>query len=97
VVLADLPVQRDLRPSRPPDPTEPSPTFLPRLSFRHEDGRRLTLRELRDLAERQVILSALDEFDWNVSRAATALGVERTNLHKKIKALGIRRGETPEG
>jgi two-component system, NtrC family, nitrogen regulation response regulator NtrX len=57
------------------------------------DGRRASLRELREQAERSHIVDALVEFDWNVSRAAAALGVERTNLHKKIRAYNIRRGE----
>lgn len=55
------------------------------------DGRRLTLREYRDQAERHYILSTLDACDWNISRAAGELGVERTNLHKKMRAFGIRR------
>jgi transcriptional regulator of acetoin/glycerol metabolism len=63
-----------------------------RLAMRTGDAR-LTLREIRELAERQHIVDTLASFDWNVSRAAVALGVERTNLHKKIRAFGIRRGE----
>ncbi|MCC6523100.1 MAG: sigma-54-dependent Fis family transcriptional regulator [Polyangiaceae bacterium] len=55
---------------------------------------RLSLRELREQSERRHIVATLSEFDWNVSRAAAALGVERTNLHKKIRAYGIRRGES---
>jgi transcriptional regulator of acetoin/glycerol metabolism len=35
----------------------------------------------------------LTAFDWNISKAAIALGVERTNLHKKIRAYGIKRFE----
>jgi two-component system, NtrC family, nitrogen regulation response regulator NtrX len=49
------------------------------------------LRETRESAEREHILRALEEADWNVSSAARALGMERTNLHKRIKALGIER------
>ncbi len=56
-----------------------------------EDGRRLTLREYRDRAERHYIKSTLDACDWNISKAAALLGVERTNLHKKMRALGLRR------
>jgi DNA-binding NtrC family response regulator len=56
-------------------------------------GERLTLREYRDAAERNYILEVLRELDWNISRAAVALGVERTNLHKKIRGYGIKRGE----
>ncbi len=53
----------------------------------------LSLRELRDLVERQVVRAKLDENDWNISRTAQVLGLERTNLHKKMRALGIARDD----
>jgi two-component system nitrogen regulation response regulator NtrX len=56
------------------------------------DGDRPTLRSYREAAERSYIIDTLGAFDWNISRAAVALGVERTNLHKKIRAYGIKRG-----
>ena len=49
------------------------------------------LRETRESAEREHILRTLEEAQWNVSSAARALGMERTNLHKRIRALGIER------
>jgi two-component system nitrogen regulation response regulator NtrX len=49
------------------------------------------LKELRDLVERDYILKKLEEHDWNITQAAQALGVERTNLHKKIKQHGLSR------
>ncbi|MCD6499479.1 MAG: sigma-54-dependent Fis family transcriptional regulator [Deltaproteobacteria bacterium] len=52
-----------------------------------------TLREFREEMERAFVLLKLNEFEWNISRTATALGVERTNLHKKIKALGLKRNQ----
>jgi two-component system, NtrC family, nitrogen regulation response regulator NtrX len=52
---------------------------------------RSELDEIRESAERERILQALDEANWNVSGAARALGIERTNLHKRIKALGLSR------
>jgi two-component system, NtrC family, nitrogen regulation response regulator NtrX len=36
-------------------------------------------------------LRALEESHWNVSGAARMLGMERTNLHKRIRALGLSR------
>ena len=51
------------------------------------------LRETREAAERDHILQALEEADWNVSGAARALGMERTNLHKRIRALGIEKSK----
>ncbi len=48
-----------------------------------------TLREARVEFEREFISRKLREFGGNVSRTADAIGVERSNLHRKIKALGI--------
>ena len=56
-----------------------------------EEGEPMSLREYREHAERTYILATLDETDWNVSQAAGLLGVERTNLHKKMRSYGIRR------
>ena len=50
-----------------------------------------TLREHRDQAERSYILETLRLTGWNISRTAVVLGVERTNLHKKIRAYQIKR------
>src|ERR1051326_684823 len=52
-----------------------------------------TIQEARESAEREHILRALEESSWNVSGAARALGMERTNLHKRIRALGLTRGK----
>ncbi len=49
------------------------------------------LREARESAERDHILKALEQSGWNVSSAARALGMERTNLHKRIRSLGLKR------
>jgi two-component system nitrogen regulation response regulator NtrX len=49
------------------------------------------LREARESAERDHIMKALEQSGWNVSGAARALGMERTNLHKRMKALGLGR------
>ena len=51
----------------------------------------LPLREARQELERDLIRDALSRHQGNVTRAARDLGLERTNLHKKIKQLGLRR------
>jgi two-component system, NtrC family, nitrogen regulation response regulator NtrX len=61
------------------------------------EARSLPLREFRDLMERQYIRAKLDENSWNISRTAVALGIERTNLHKKMRALGLSRDGSKEG
>jgi two-component system nitrogen regulation response regulator NtrX len=62
------------------------------------DGHRLTallgkmsLKEYREEQEKAYILAALEETGWNVSRAAALIGLERTNLHKKISGYGLKK------
>ena len=51
-----------------------------------------TLRDARENFEKDFIMKKLQENSWNVSKTAEELEIERSNLHRKIKALGI---ETP--
>lgn len=44
-----------------------------------------TLREVREAVEKYYISEALDRHKGNVTQASKSLGIERTNLHKKIK------------
>jgi two-component system, NtrC family, nitrogen regulation response regulator NtrX len=67
---------------------------LPPLVYR--DGHRRpaggefsTLHQARDAYERDFILKKLDENHGNVTRAAEVLGLERSHLYRKMKALGI--------
>ncbi len=48
-----------------------------------------TLREARERFERQYLLRWLAECQWNITRAAERMGIERSNLHRKMKAHGI--------
>ncbi|MFQ5663323.1 MAG: sigma-54-dependent transcriptional regulator [Terriglobia bacterium] len=48
-----------------------------------------TLQEARADSERDFILRKLEENRWNVSRTAAAIGVERSHLYRKMKALRI--------
>ncbi len=47
------------------------------------------LRQAKAEFERQFILRKLAANNWNVTRTAEAMGIERTHLHRKIKALDI--------
>jgi two-component system nitrogen regulation response regulator NtrX len=65
---------------------------LPALVYR--DGARrsgdfLTLHQARAAYERDYILKKLDENHGNISRAAEVLGLERSHLYRKMRALGI--------
>jgi two-component system nitrogen regulation response regulator NtrX len=52
------------------------------------------LRDARQEFEKDFILKVLKEQDWNISRTASVLGIERSHLHRKIKSFGIR---VPDG
>ncbi len=95
ITVADLPEDPHLSPFEDEHEAEgddalstPLPTPLPKVP-----GAQLTLREFREGAERTYIVDTLKALDWNISKAAVVLGVERTNLHKKIRAYGIKRGD----
>jgi DNA-binding NtrC family response regulator len=51
--------------------------------------RGLSLKEMVAVAERDIVLQALEDNEQHVSKTATALQLERSHLYKKMKALGI--------
>ena len=57
---------------------------------------RLTLHEARDRFERELILRTLAEQQGNMSKTAEVLGVERSNLYRKMRAFGIAPSRRPE-
>ncbi|HUR32974.1 MAG TPA: sigma-54 dependent transcriptional regulator [Vicinamibacterales bacterium] len=60
---------------------------------------RVTLHEARERFERDLILRTLAEQQGNMSRTAEVLGVERSNLYRKMRGFGIppsRRAEADE-
>jgi two-component system nitrogen regulation response regulator NtrX len=48
------------------------------------------LRQARAAFEREFLRRKLEEHEGNVSRTAEAVGVERTNLHRKLKSYGLK-------
>jgi two-component system nitrogen regulation response regulator NtrX len=48
-----------------------------------------TLQQAREAYEREYILKKIEEARNNVSHAAELLGLERSHLYRKMKALGI--------
>jgi len=53
----------------------------------------MPLRDFKAQSEKEYIESVLRRTQWNVSRAAQLLDIQRTHLHEKIAALGITRPE----
>jgi DNA-binding NtrC family response regulator len=100
VTIADLPEDPHENPfgeeePSPPgadgEPPEPEDAVRDRTSAPGVPAGYLSLREHRDRTEKAYILETLRLTGWNISRTAVVLGVERTNLHKKIRAYGIKR------
>jgi DNA-binding NtrC family response regulator len=56
-----------------------------------ESAEVIPLRAFKTQCEKEYIESVLRRTDWNVSRAAELLDVQRTHLHQKLVALGIER------
>ncbi|HEY6838929.1 MAG TPA: sigma-54 dependent transcriptional regulator [Geobacteraceae bacterium] len=75
---------------------EQLPDYLAAEGGRESAGLRLagpiehnTLREAREEFEKEFIIQKLEENDWNISKTAEAIELERSNLHRKIKSYGI--------
>ena len=49
----------------------------------------LALREAREVFEREYLVAQINRFSGNISRTAEFIGMERSALHRKLKALGI--------
>ena len=54
---------------------------------------RMSLSDARDAFERELIAARLRESGGNISRAAESLGVYASNLHSKMKKLGMTAGK----
>ncbi len=50
-----------------------------------------SLRDARQTFERQYIAAVLEEYGWRMTEAARVLGIERANLYRKTRQLGITR------
>ncbi|MCP3057618.1 sigma-54 dependent transcriptional regulator [Myxococcus sp. K38C18041901] len=70
----------------PPPPSAPVVGFRPRADK--------TFREQVEDAEREIILYVLAHTHDNVTEAARLLDLERGHFYKKMKALGLRRGQS---
>jgi two-component system nitrogen regulation response regulator NtrX len=53
----------------------------------------LTLRDARRQFEREYIAAVLEQHEWRMSDAANTLGIERANLYRKTRQLGISRAK----
>jgi len=56
----------------------------------------LPLREARELFEREYLLAQINHFGGNISKTARFVGMERSALHRKLRALGVHEGRYQE-
>ena len=49
----------------------------------------VSLREAREMFERDYLLSQIKRFGGNISKTAQFVGMERSALHRKLKSLGV--------
>ncbi|MGE4317991.1 MAG: sigma-54-dependent transcriptional regulator [Deferribacterales bacterium] len=56
---------------------------------KYEAGNCCALKDAKEGFEKQFILQVLQANDWNISQSAKILEIERTYLHRKIKAYGL--------
>jgi two-component system nitrogen regulation response regulator NtrX len=75
----------------PQDKIEPQhlPPELFRSTSRTAQQPNATLHEARSAYERDFILRKLEENQWHMTRTAEALGLERSHLYRRMRALGI--------
>ncbi len=53
----------------------------------------LPLRDAREIFEREYLMAQINRFGGNISRTAEFVGMERSALHRKLRALGVNSGE----
>jgi two-component system nitrogen regulation response regulator NtrX len=70
-------------------PLQSGPNGVRRAPAEKTIERFASLQEVREAAERDYILRTLDEAEGNVTKTAEILGLERSHLYRKMKALGI--------
>ncbi|VEJ45213.1 sigma-54-dependent transcriptional regulator [Bartonella vinsonii] len=63
---------------------------LPRIQVDADEGiMDLPLREARELFEKRYLIAQIGRLGGNISRTAEFIGMERSALHRKLKALGV--------
>lgn len=58
--------------------------------FLPEAAKFKSLKDFRDLAEKEFILAKLEANDWNISQTAREIDTPRSNLYKKLEQYGIK-------
>ena len=58
-----------------------------------KESKRKVKEKVYEQVERAFILNALDKTGWNITQAASMVGMQRPNFHALMRKYGIRKGE----
>ncbi|BDV44006.1 sigma-54-dependent Fis family transcriptional regulator [Geotalea uraniireducens] len=78
-----------ITPAQIPESIVGGPAHRDEAPFRLGGPESNSLREAREEFEKEFIMQKLEEFNWNISRTAEAIELERSNLYRKMKSYGI--------
>ncbi len=92
LIMAPGPPRDDIRAEMLPSEIIASATN-PALSDRRVEFMSMSLRDAREIFEREYLMLQVDRFDGNISRTANFVGMERSALHRKLKLLGVMQGD----
>jgi two-component system nitrogen regulation response regulator NtrX len=79
----------DVRAVARPEARGPSAPPAPAAATTPGAARPATLREFKEVSEREFLVEKLREFGWNISKTADVIDTPRSNLYKKLEQYGI--------
>ncbi|MFD0793757.1 sigma-54-dependent transcriptional regulator [Mucilaginibacter litoreus] len=88
-IITDNDVKAFANPSASVTPTEAAVATAPQTDY----DRFANFQEYKDFAEREYIKFKLEKNNWNVSKTADDIDIQRSHLYSKIEKFGLKRGE----
>ncbi|GAB2689123.1 sigma-54 dependent transcriptional regulator [Mucilaginibacter koreensis] len=88
-VITDTDVKAFANPSAPVTAVAASAAAAPQTDFDQFKN----FQEYKDYAEREYIKFKLEKNNWNVSKTADDIDIQRSHLYSKIEKFGLKRGE----
>jgi len=75
------------------NPSAPAPVTNGNAAQQTDFDRFVNFQEYKDYAEREYIKFKLEKNNWNVSKTADDIDIQRSHLYSKIEKFGLKRGE----
>ena len=90
IILSDkIITDSDVRAFANPSAPAPTATAAPQTDF----NQFANFQEYKDFAEREYIKFKLEKNNWNVSKTADDIDIQRSHLYSKIEKFGLKRGD----